>query len=551
MSGTDGQQPGQETPTPQNENKLKRLLKGAPLGYLLAGVVAAALSVAIYAGSQYIYSYLAENKAKKDVLDNPASAEIQGEATAELRKTSESFRAVARMVGPAVVKIKATKGGNKGKRPGRMFPPQGRRRQMPPGGGGPEEDEGGGGGQGRDPFFDFFERFGTPFPFEQDIPQESLGSGIIIDKRGYVVTNNHVVDQANKILVVLSSADNASDDGTELKATVVGMDPKTDLAVLKVEQKGDLPAVEWADSDKVEVGDWAIAIGSPFALSRSVTVGIVSAKGRSSRVIGGDYSELLQTDAAINPGNSGGPLCTIDGKVMGVNTAIYTRSGGYMGIGFAIPSNVARGIADTLIKDGKIIRGWLGVYIQPIDAELAKELKIETGVAIHAVMEESPAAKAELKAGDVIVKVDKTDIKDVNQLQRVIAGFKPGQTVRIEVISYADKKRRTVKVNIGELPDQEPQAKAPQEGAETKPDRLGLVVTPAAKGQGVQVVGYQPGSIAERVGIREGDLIVSVDGQPVKTVEKYRELVESGKKYLSLGVKRDKQSLFFRFSVTE
>lgn len=550
----DQEKPGQETQEPKRapfQSRLRSLLKGAPVGYLVAGVIAAALSVAIYAGSQYLYHYLKTEQVKNDVLDNPASAEVSGEATAELRKTSESFRAVARMVGPAVVKIKATKGGNQRRRQGRLMPPQGRRRPGPGGAppGSPEEEED---GPMRDPFFDFFERFGAPFPFfDQDIPQESLGSGVIIDKRGYVVTNNHVIDQANKILVVLSSTDNASDDGTEIKASVVGTDPKTDLAVLKVEHKGDLPAVEWADSDKIEVGDWAIAIGSPFALSRSVTVGIVSAKGRSSRVIGSDYSELIQTDAAINPGNSGGPLCSIDGKVMGVNTAIYTRSGGYMGIGFAIPSNVARGIAETLIKEGKIIRGWLGVYIQPIDPELEKELKIESGVAIHAVMEDSPAAKADLKAGDVIVKVDKTDIKDVNQLQRVIAGFKPGQKVQIEVISYGDKKRRTVRVNIGELPDQEPQAKAMQEPPDSKPDRLGLIVGPAPKGQGVQVLGYQPGSVAERVGIREGDIIVSVDGQQVTSLARYKELVEGGKRYVSLGVKRDRQSLFFRFSITE
>ncbi len=526
------------------EDRGAKKLRRGPWGYVVAGAVAAALSVGLFAGSQYFYERMTAGK-ESAPLDNPVQAEVKPEAVSELKKTSEGFRAVARMVGPAVVKIQATKGA----------PPKASRRGMPPGmGGGP----GGRGGQGmpdeggRDPFFDFFERFGNPFPYggqQPDVQQESLGSGVIIDKRGYVVTNNHVVEGATKIVVVLPDKKDA-EDGTELKAKVIGTDPKTDLAVLKVESKTDLPSVEWEDSKNVEVGDWAIAIGSPFSLSRSVTVGIVSAKGRSSRVIGADYAELIQTDAAINPGNSGGPLCTLTGKVMGINTAIYTRSGGYMGIGFAIPSTVAKEITDKLISDGKIIRGWLGVYIQPIDDVLAGELGIKSGVAVHAAMEGSPAEKAGLLAGDVIIEVDGKKIEDVNQLQRFIAAFKPGQKVRIKVISLNQgKATRNLTVKIGELPDTEPEIKKAEGSSE--PDRLGLLTSFNPQAGGVVVAGVQPGSVAEGAGLKEGDVILRIDGKKVGSLKQYAELTKQAKRYVSIGVKRGTQNLFFRFSLPE
>jgi serine protease Do len=258
----------------------------------------------------------------------------------------------------------------------------------------------------------------------------------------------------------LAQIERTPNDKTDLKAKVIGTDPKTDLALLKVESSKDLPVAEWADSDQVEVGDWAIAIGSPFNLSQTVTLGIVSAKGRNSNVLGGaDYvGDLIQTDAAINPGNSGGPLVTLDGQVMGVNTAIYTRSGGYMGIGFAIPSNLAKDVVAKLKKDGKIVRGWLGVYIQPLDPEMGKELGIKEGVSVHEVVPDSPAQKGGLKAGDVIVEVDGTAVKEVTQLQRSISGFKPGQNVKMKVVSYNDKKSRNLSVKIGDVPSEEEEA---------------------------------------------------------------------------------------------
>jgi serine protease Do len=510
------------------------------VGYLVAGVSAAAVSVAIFAGAQY---FTARRTAQ--VLDNPAAAEskVSPQADAgvsQLKKTSESFRSVAKAIGPAVVNIKSTKAprnrmqrGGGGTRRGMPGP----RRQAPD-----EGDEEGGGGGGRDPFFDFFEHFGRPFMVPEG-PQTSLGSGIIIDKRGYVVTNNHVVEDSSEIMVSLSN------DKTDMKAKLIGTDPRTDLAVLKIENGKDFPVAEWADSDQVEVGDWAIAIGSPFDLRQTVTVGIVSAKGRNSNVLGGtDYvGDLIQTDAAINPGNSGGPLCTLEGTVMGVNTAIYTRSGGYMGIGFAIPSNLAKEVVGKLISDGKIVHGWLGVYIQPLDPELAKELGVKDGVGVHEVIEDSPAAKAGLKAGDVLIEVEGKLVKEVNQLQRVIGNFKPGQNVKMRVVSYSDKKTRNVTVKIGELPAEEPAAKVGSK-EDTAPDKLGLIVS-AGKG-GITIEAVQPGSVAEQVGLEPGDVILKVNRKEVNTIAAYKKQVGDSKR-LYFEIKRKGRTLFYQFNVPE
>ncbi|MBI1861423.1 MAG: Do family serine endopeptidase [Deltaproteobacteria bacterium] len=520
--------------SPLETNFKKRIKK--TMAYGLASLSAVILSVGVYAGIQLF--------TKNHQLDNPAVADnkpplLSDSSLQQLKKSSEGFRAVAKLVGPAVVNIKATKGVKaqqpkgalRGRKPKRGQP------QAPP----QDEDQFHGGG---DPFFDFFERFGMPFNMPQEqAPQTSLGSGIIIDKKGHIVTNNHVVDDASEILVILA------DDKTELKAKVVGTDPKTDLAVLKVTTDKDLPSVEWADSDSVEVGDWAIAIGSPFALSQSVTVGIVSAKGRNSlNLTGAEYGgDLIQTDAAINPGNSGGPLVTLEGRVMGVNTAIYTRSGGYMGIGFAIPSNTAKDISTKLISDGKIVRGWLGVFIQPLDKELAKELDLKEGVGIHEVIEESPAAVAGLKAGDVIVEVDGKAVKETAQLQKIISGFKPGESVKLKVVSYTDKKARTVTVKIGNIPEGEPQGKAAKEES-AAPDKIGLVLSKGKEGLTVEAI--QPGSMADQVGLEQGDILVRVNRKEVKTLEAYKKIVDSSKR-LYLEVKRRGRTLFYQFVLPE
>ncbi len=519
---------------PQTSQQGLKSRLGKMLPYLLAGTAAAVASVLIYAGAQMVYQRAAQVQqvSNQGILDNPASAALGPEGSL-LKKTSESFRMVAKRVGPAVVNIKSTK---KASGP-RM---RGLRRGQEP-----QEDDGGFGG-GRDPFSEFFERFGAPFPFpQQEGPQTSLGSGIIIDKSGIVVTNNHVVAEANEILVTLNGKK------TDIRAKVIGLDPKTDLAVLKLENTQDLPEpAQWADSKSVEVGDWAIAIGSPFALGQSVTVGIVSAiGGRNSLALGGtEYGgDLVQTDAAINPGNSGGPLCDLDGKVIGVNTAIYTRSGGYMGIGFAIPADLAKEVTGKLAKDGKIVRGWLGVYIQPLDEELAKELGVKQGVGVHEVIEDSPAAKAGLRAGDVITSVNGKEVVEVTALQKLISSFKPGEKVEMKVVSYSDKKTRGITVLIGELPDSEsaPVGSSPKENT---PDKLGLIVGTAKGKPGILIEAIQPGSFAEQVGLEVGDVLVTINRKKLDSVAGYRKLLDSSKR-IYLEVKRKGRTLFYQFSL--
>jgi serine protease Do len=517
--------------------KLKQWIK-TPVGYLSIAFAAALFSVLLYASAQYFYQRTSGAPAEPvAALDNPLRAETEN--TAEkglLKRSAESFRNVAKKIGPAVVSIKSTK------RVENQFRGRGGRRNMPQGPQGPQGE--------MDPFFEFFERFGHPFPGQQgpEQPQVGLGSGILIDKRGYVVTNNHVIEGATEVVVSFDG------DKTDHKAKIVGADPKTDLAVLKVDDVKNLPTpAEWADTDSVEVGDWAIAIGSPFALGQSVTVGIISAKGgrNSLALTGAEYGgDLLQTDAAINPGNSGGPLCDIEGRVMGVNTAIYTRSGGYMGIGFAIPSSLAKEVVGTLISEGKIIRGWLGVFIQPLEPELAKELGISAGVGVHEVIAGGPAAAAGLQAGDVVIEVDGKPINEVNQLQREIGRHKPGQTVKLKVVGYNDKKTRTISVKVGELPAEGPQARgggAPR-GDLGEPDKAGIVVAPTRKGEGVVVEMVQPGSPAEESGLEPGDIITQVNRKKTNSVDAYRKAVGNSSR-LYLEVLRKGRRLFFQFSI--
>lgn len=522
-----------------SEQNPKAFFKG-PVLYLIIGICAAITSVGLYAGVQYLYQ-VKESKETAEVapLDNPALAETRQETTsngdagtAHLKKTSESFRSVAKKVGPAVVNIKATRGVKKPKMPGKF----GRRRQGP----GQEQEDS---PFPRDPFWDFFERFGGPQMPEQG-PQTSLGSGIIVDKSGIVVTNNHVIDGGTEILVRLDA------EKTDMKAKVIGTDPKTDIAVLKIEGAKNLPAADWGDSDSTEVGDWAIAIGSPFALDQSVTVGIISAKGRNQVGLGNDFrGDMIQTDAAINPGNSGGPLCDLEGKVIGVNTAIYSRSGGYMGIGFAIPSNLAKDIVGRLLKEGKIVRGWLGVYIQPLDPELAKELGIKEGVGIHEVIEGSPAANSGLQAGDVVLEVDGKQVKEVTELQRRIGDFKPGQTVKLKVMGYADKKSRNVSVKVGTLPDDQEAAPVAPNEKDQEPDELGLML--GMKGKEVIVSGVEPGSLAETMlGLEAGDVIVRVNRQNVTSIAAYKKALKNSKR-VYLEVRRKGRNLFFQFALPE
>jgi Do/DeqQ family serine protease len=369
---------------------------------------------------------------------------------------------------------------------------------------------------------EFHERF-----FRRRPPREegrSTGSGVIVDARGYILTNNHVVENADSVEVRLS-------DDRKFPAVIVGRDPKTDLAVLKVDApEGSLPAAVLGDSDKLRIGQWAIAIGNPFGLDRTVTVGIVSAKGRT-RVGVATYEAFIQTDASINPGNSGGPLLDIEGRVIGINTAIVSSG---QGIGFSIPINMAKDIMGQLITRGRVVRGWLGIAIQDLTPELAAGFGVPatSGVLVSDVMKDSPAEAGGLKAGDIITRFGDTAIKDVTDLQKRVAAVEPGRPAPVVVIR--DKASTPLTIKIGEQPgEQVAAAPAPRE------ETLGLTVEPLTPETvarfkltaraGVLVTDVAPGSSGEQAGIRPGDAILEVNRKPVTSVEAFRRLIAAAK----------------------
>jgi serine protease Do len=377
-----------------------------------------------------------------------------------------------------------------------------------------------------DPFFRQF--FGEEFFRRFQIPKErrenSLGSGVIVSPDGYIVTNNHVIAKADEIKVLLN-------DKREFVGKVVGTDPKTDVAVVKIDAK-DLPNVPWGDSDKLEVGEYVLAIGNPFALNSTVTMGIVSAVGRANVGIA-DYEDFIQTDAAINPGNSGGALVNAKGELVGINTAIFSRSGGYMGIGFAVPANMVHRVMDSLVKTGKVTRGWLGVSIQEVTPDLAKQFGLgdAKGALVSEVLGNSPAASVGLKSGDVIVGFDSKPVENPTVLRNVVAETAVGKTVKVDVLR--DKKRRSFNIKIVEQPKEIAQSGTEEEapGAETggetalsglearnlSPDiarQLGLPATLA----GVVITGVSPDSAAADAGVQPGDVILEVNRQVVRSV---------------------------------
>lgn len=297
---------------------------------------------------------------------------------------------------------------------------------------------------GEDPFFrDFFENFFGQIP-RSDLKQSSLGSGVIIDKKGYILTNFHVIKDADQIAVKLS-------DKHELKGKVVGTDPKTDLAVIKIDSREDLLTATFGDSDKLKVGEWAIAIGNPFGLDQTVTVGVISATGRAEVGVAA-YENFIQTDASINPGNSGGPLLNIKGEVIGINTAIVSSG---QGIGFAIPVNMAKGIVNQLVSKGKVSRGWLGVAIQPLTQQLAESfgLKDVQGALISSVNPGGPAEKTGLQQGDIILKYDNIKVSDYRHLRRLVAETEADKTVNLTI--WRNKKEINLQAKITEMPDEE------------------------------------------------------------------------------------------------
>jgi serine protease Do len=360
-------------------------------------------------------------------------------------------------------------------------------------------------------------------------PQAGLGSGVIISTDGFIATNNHVIDGADEVLVTL-------DDGRELKAKVVGRDPQTDIAVIKVEAK-DLPAVTFADSNTIEVGDRVLAIGNPFGIGETVTTGIVSAKGRRAG-IGLDYEDFVQTDAAINPGNSGGALVDVQGRLIGINTAILSRSGGFQGVGLAVPANLVSQVADSLVKNGKVVRGYLGVQTQDVTAALAESLDLETrkGALIAEVQPNSPAAKAGLKNGDVIVSVNGTAVEDSHRLSFTVGAFAPGTKLDLEVVRDGKKKTFTATTATrpntrgGQLGDDELQANTADEGVlngvavdDIKPQLRRQLNLPESL-KGAVITNVEPDSAAARAGLRPGDVILEINRKSVESAEDAVEL---------------------------
>ena len=392
---------------------------------------------------------------------------------------------------------------------------------------------------------EFFKRF---FGDERQQVQRSLGSGVIVDPSGIVLTNAHVVERATEIEV-------STADGKKHKAKLAGMDKKTDLAVLKLQGGGPYPAANLGDSDAVRVGDWVLAIGSPFGLQKTVTAGIISAKGRS---IGqGPFDDFLQTDAAINPGNSGGPLVNMSGEVVGINSAILSRTGGNVGIGFSIPVNMAKRIYTELAAKGKVTRGWLGVSIQPLTPELAKSfgLKEPNGVLISDVMQQSPAATAGIVSGDVIIEFDRKKVDSPQELQKAVAATTPGRAVPLKV--WREKGEKTLEIKIGETPDETVALKSTNKGKSL----LGLDVRPITPElarqlnlrtpDGVIVFSVDEESAASEAGLQRGDVIREVNRQKVRSVQDFEKVtkdVKDGDRVTVL-LQRGPQSLYVAFTV--
>jgi len=380
------------------------------------------------------------------------------------------------------------------------------------------------GDRGEEPFDDFFEKFFGDSP-EREFKRKGLGSGFIFSEDGYIVTNNHVVERATDIKVILQNGDS-------YPAEIIGTDPKSDLALLKIEPETKLPAVRFGNSDNLEIGDWVLAIGNPFGLGHTVTSGIISAKGRSLGL--GSYDDFVQTDAAINPGNSGGPLFNFDGELVGVNTAIIA---GGQGIGFAIPVNMAKNVVSQLRNSGKVVRGWIGVYVQQVTPEIAESLDLgdDDGALVADVTADGPADKAGVKRGDIIVEVNGNKIDEMPDLPKLVASYSPGTNTKLKVLR--DGKEKVLNIKLGELPEQTQVASRPQnDGIEQSIGIIVQEITPEVQNKleiessnGVVITRVRDGSIASEGGLLSGDVILEINKKQISDLNDYRKAVDSAK----------------------
>ncbi|MFH1977031.1 MAG: Do family serine endopeptidase [Pseudomonadota bacterium] len=460
------------------------------------------------------FNSVSDDKTKKSDTDK-----VKGSSTALVDETKtfeatrfvpESFSTLAEMVGPAVVNIRTVKTAKSGN----VF----RNFNKGPFG----ED---------DPTGDFFNKFFNQNP-QRQFKQRSLGSGFIIEKDGYIVTNNHVVENADKIKVILK-------DQKEFDAEIVGRDEKTDLALIKINSGNSLPVARIGDSDALKVGQWVLAIGSPFGLEQTITAGIVSAKGR---VIGsGPYDDFIQTDASINPGNSGGPLVNMNGEVVGINTIIIA---GGQGIGFAIPINLGKGIVDQLKKHGDVTRGWLGVTIQDVPSDLAEYLGIKDGkgVLVSDVIEGDPADKAGIKLRDIITEINGEKVESSRSLLKIVAGIGVGDIAKIKVLR--DGTEKTFNVEIAKRMDEK--IASTKDSIKGRSDEIGIRVANITQEmarrfnitetEGVIVVDVDPDGEAADAGIIQGDIIKEINRQPVKSLKDYTEAIGKIKKGESIKI---------------
>lgn len=435
---------------------------------------------------------------EKTAIENSSSSMLQTDPTGTLLSLNNALASVAEKANPAVVTIKSKQ-----------------TVQV----------------RGFDPFAPFF---GRPGNFTQEQVREGLGSGVIVSKDGYILTNNHVVDEADELLIRMMGSE------TELVAKVIGKDPQTDIAVLKIEATDDFPILELGDSDKLRVGEIVIAVGSPLdaGLAHTVTMGIVSARGRANLRLA-EYEDFIQTDAAINPGNSGGALVNLEGKLIGINTAIASRSGGYQGIGFSIPINMARTVMESLIKYGKVSRGYLGIYMADINAQFAKalDLKSTDGVIVNQIEANSPASRAGVKEGDVIVEFDGKSVKNSLTLRNQVAATKPGSKVSMKVLRDGDEKRLSIILDERGGTTESVETKASESLSsmlkfeyQTLTSELKRNFQISEDAQGVVITEIDARSQAYRNGLRQGDVIVSIKKKKVEDTATFESEMKRYKK---------------------
>jgi serine protease Do len=484
---------------------MKNIFKHLNHRLLVLGLGGAVLVV----GSALAIDHTSATKSKA-----AATAKVEVDETPVPRQAGPytSFAPIVKKVAPAVVKVVVTAKASSRSMPDMLNDPFWRRFF------GDQSD-------GRTPYHRFTPR-----------REQGLASGVIVTKDGYILTNNHVVDKADDVKVSLQ-------DGREFTAKVIGRDPKSDVAVIKIDAK-DLPILPMADSDKVQVGDLVLAVGNPFGVGQSVTTGIVSATGRGNLGIE-EYEDFIQTDAAINMGNSGGALVDVEGRLIGINTAIFSQSGGNMGIGFAIPSSLARHVMDSLIKDGRVVRGYLGVLPQDVTPALAREFKLKdaTGALMGEVVPKGPADKAGFKEGDVVTEFNGKQVTDSRIFRLAVAATKPGATVPVKILR--DGSSKSLEVTVQPRPDTETAAKNTGPTSSDNGTLNGVTVGDLdeetrqelkipANIKGVAITDVQPDSAAAEAGLKPGDIILEINRQPVKTAAEAVRLTETPKDKVTL-----------------